>query len=110
MSQNKTELPKKKFGLLTTIAMIAGIVIGSGVFFQTPKVIRAVEGNIWYGAAGYFVVAFGIGKQMDLVKTAQVGGREQNILALNEQPLAVQERYEVLKTELLKHTEGRIFS
>ncbi len=66
MSQNKaelpnnTELPKKKFGLLTTIAMIAGIVIGSGVFFQTPKVIRAVEGNIWYGAAGYFIVAFGI--------------------------------------------------
>ena len=60
MSQNKTDLPKRKFGLLTTVAMIAGIVIGSGVFFQTPKVIRAVNGNIFYGAAGYVIVAFAI--------------------------------------------------
>ncbi len=60
MSQNQSGLPKRKFGLLTTIAMIAGIVIGSGVFFQTPKVIRAVGGNVWYGAVGYVIVAFAI--------------------------------------------------
>jgi len=56
----KTDLPKRKFGLLTTVAMIAGIVIGSGIFFQTPRVIRAVEGNLFYGAACYVIVAFGI--------------------------------------------------
>ena len=51
-------------------------------------------------------VAFGIGKQMALVKTTQVGGKEQNILVSNdEQPWAIQERYDVLKTELLKHSE-----
>ena len=51
------------------------------------------------------IVAFGIGKQMNLVKATQVGGEAQNILALNEQPVEVQERYDVLKTELLKHSE-----
>ena len=51
------------------------------------------------------IVAFGIGKQMLLVKATQVGGKEQNILALGEQPSTVQERYDVLKTELLKHSE-----
>lgn len=51
---------KKKFGLLTTIAMIAGIVIGSGIFFQTPKVIQAVGGNIYFGIAGYLIVATSI--------------------------------------------------
>lgn len=60
MSQNQNGLPKRKFGLLTTVAMIAGIVIGSGVFFQTPKVIRAVNGNVWYGALGYVIVAIAI--------------------------------------------------
>ena len=39
------------------------------------------------------IVAFGIGKQMNLVKTAQVGGKEPNILVLGEQPLVVQERH-----------------
>ncbi|MFV0254915.1 MAG: APC family permease [Erysipelotrichaceae bacterium] len=57
---NKSETAKKKFGLLTTVAMIAGIVIGSGIFFQTPKVISAVNGNIWLGISGYLIVASSI--------------------------------------------------
>ena len=51
------------------------------------------------------IVAFGIGKQMILIKTTQVGGKEPAILVLDEQPLIVQERYDVLKAELLKHSE-----
>ena len=51
------------------------------------------------------IVAFGIGKQMALIKTTQVGGKEQNILASDEQPMIVQEHFETLKNELLKHSE-----
>ena len=34
-----TEL-KKKYGLLTVIAMIVGVVTGSGVFFKTEAVLE----------------------------------------------------------------------
>lgn len=37
----------QKFGLLTTIAMIVGIVIGSGIFFKTADILTAVDGNLW---------------------------------------------------------------
>ncbi len=60
MKSEITNQPTRKFGLFTTVAMIAGIVIGSGVFFQTPKVIRAVNGNILLGTLGYIIVAFAI--------------------------------------------------
>ena len=36
----KNEL-KPKYGLLTAIAMVVGIVIGSGVFFKAEKVLFA---------------------------------------------------------------------
>jgi len=51
------------------------------------------------------ILAFGINKQMNLVKNTQVGGNERNILVLNEQPDPIKEKYELLKTELLKHPE-----
>ena len=51
------------------------------------------------------VLAFGINKQMNLVKDTQVGGNEQNILVLKEQPNQVQAKYDLLKTELQKYTE-----
>ena len=50
------------------------------------------------------ILAFGINKQMNLVKDTQVGGNEQNILVLANQPEQVKARYDLLKTELLKHT------
>lgn len=55
---NKT--PERKFGLLTTIAMIVGIVIGSGIFFKTPDVIRSTNGNVLMGALAFIVAALGI--------------------------------------------------
>ena len=76
------------------------------------KPIRFSYSNVkWMLTAQYAVVmiviilAFGINKQMNLVKDTQVGGNERNILVLNEQPEQIQEKYELLKTELLKHTE-----
>lgn len=36
----------KKFGLLTAICMVVGIVIGSGIFFKAGKVLTNVGGNI----------------------------------------------------------------
>ena len=37
---------KPKYGLLTAIAMVVGIVIGSGVFFKAEKVLNATGGNL----------------------------------------------------------------
>jgi putative ABC transport system permease protein len=51
------------------------------------------------------IVGFGISKQMNLVKTSQVGGKENNILVMEEQTYMVKERYDLLKTELLKYPE-----
>jgi APA family basic amino acid/polyamine antiporter len=34
---------KKRYGLLTAIAMVVGIVIGSGVFFKAEKILVATE-------------------------------------------------------------------
>ncbi len=40
---------QKKYGLLTAIAMVVGIVIGSGVFFKAEKVLVATGGNLPQG-------------------------------------------------------------
>lgn len=37
---------KKKYGLITAIAMVIGIVIGSGVFFKAEKILVATGGNL----------------------------------------------------------------
>ncbi|HPF44983.1 MAG TPA: APC family permease [Syntrophomonadaceae bacterium] len=40
---------QKKYGLLTAIAMVVGIVIGAGVFFKAEKVLVATGGNLPQG-------------------------------------------------------------
>lgn len=50
----------KKFGLLTSISMIVGIVIGSGIFFKTPEIIRATNGNILIGSLAFIIAAISI--------------------------------------------------
>lgn len=47
---------EKKYGLITAIAMVIGIVIGSGVFFKAEKVLTATGGNLPQG-----ILAWGIG-------------------------------------------------
>ncbi|MFI3252298.1 MAG: amino acid permease [bacterium] len=38
---------KKKYNLFTAIAMVVGIIVGSGVFFKASSVLDAVEGNMY---------------------------------------------------------------
>lgn len=47
---------EKKYGLFTAIAMVVGIVIGSGVFFKAEKILTATGGNLKEG-----ILAWGIG-------------------------------------------------
>lgn len=47
---------KKKYGLLTAIAMVVGIVIGSGVFFKAEAVLKATGGNMPMGIAAWIIV------------------------------------------------------
>lgn len=46
---------KQKYGLLTAIAMVVGIVIGSGVFFKAEKVLNVTGGNLPLGILAWAV-------------------------------------------------------
>lgn len=50
----------KKFGLFTTIAMITGIVVGSGIFFKADDVLLALNGNVVLGCLCFLIGAIGI--------------------------------------------------
>lgn len=54
------ETDKRKFGLFTSISMIAGIVIGSGIFFKTDDILIATSGNVFHGILLWIVGAIGI--------------------------------------------------
>ena len=45
----------KKYGLFTAIAMVIGIVIGSGVFFKAEKVLTATKGNLLLGIIAWII-------------------------------------------------------
>lgn len=51
------------------------------------------------------ILSFGISRQINLIRTTQVGAQDRSILVMDEQPDAVKERYEVLTEELLKYPE-----
>jgi basic amino acid/polyamine antiporter, APA family len=46
---------EKRYGLLTAIAMVVGIVIGSGVFFKAEKVLTATGGNLSLGILSWVI-------------------------------------------------------
>ena len=49
-----TEL-KKKYGLITAICMVVGIVIGSGVFFKAQDVLNYTQGNMPLGIIAWVI-------------------------------------------------------
>lgn len=49
-----TEL-KKKYGLLTAICMVVGIVVGSGVFFKAEKILQVTGGNLKLGILAWII-------------------------------------------------------
>ena len=46
---------EKKYGLFTAIAMVVGIVIGSGVFFKAEKILTATGGNLKLGILAWII-------------------------------------------------------
>lgn len=46
----------KKYGLPTAIAMVVGVVIGSGIFFKTESVLGVTGGNALVGIAALVIV------------------------------------------------------
>lgn len=49
-----------KYNLLTCIAMIVGVVIGSGIFFKSDNILVATNGNILLGAVAFCIAAISI--------------------------------------------------
>lgn len=56
MEQEKT----RRFGLLMSIAMIVGIVIGSGIFFKADDILIQTNGNVLMGCLVLLLGAIGI--------------------------------------------------
>ncbi len=46
---------QKRYGLVTAIAMVVGIVVGSGVFFKAEKILNATGGNLPLGILAWVV-------------------------------------------------------
>lgn len=46
---------KKKYGLFTAIAMVVGIVIGSGIFFKAESVLDITNGNMLIGVLAWII-------------------------------------------------------
>ncbi|WP_333651444.1 APC family permease [Lacrimispora sp.] len=46
---------EKKYGLFTAIAMVIGIVVGSGVFFKAEKILTATGGNLKLGILAWVI-------------------------------------------------------
>src|SRR5574344_1596776 len=45
----------KKYGLVTAICMVIGIVIGSGVFFKAQTILQKTEGNMPLGILAWII-------------------------------------------------------
>jgi len=45
----------RRYGLLTSICLVVGTVIGSGIFFRNEPIFRAIGGNMWIGVAAWIV-------------------------------------------------------
>ncbi|MDV4152236.1 APC family permease [Clostridium sp. AL.422] len=53
-------MKKNEYGLFTTIGMIVGIVIGSGIFFKSDNILVATNGSISLGVLVFCIAALGI--------------------------------------------------
>lgn len=51
---------KRKYGLMTTIAMVVGIVVGSGIFFKADDILILTDGNVAIGCLVLIIGAVGI--------------------------------------------------
>lgn len=56
----KKEKTKKSYGLFTTITMIIGICIGSGIFFKSDNILAATGGSVFLGVLVFILGATSI--------------------------------------------------
>lgn len=68
---------KRKFGLLTAISMIVGIVVGSGIFFKTDNILQAVNGSVLLGVLAWIIG--GIGIVFGTLSIAILAKRDENV-------------------------------
>ncbi len=103
------------FLVLTIVVSVLPVVknMSATLFLNTQSDLRPVRfsyANVKYMLTAQYaivtmvvILAFGITRQMNMVKDIQVGGDERNMLVMNEQPNEVQAKYALLKSELLKY-------
>jgi len=102
--------------LIVAISLLPALKnISTTLFLNTGNDLRPVRfsySNVKYMFTAQYaivmivvILAFGINKQMNLVKNTQAGGNEQNILVIADTPQQVNKSSDLLKTELLKHSE-----
>lgn len=48
----------KKYGLITAISMVVGIVIGSGIFFKAQNILKITNGNMPLGILAWIIGGF----------------------------------------------------
>lgn len=53
-------MDQKKYGIFTSITMIVGIVIGSGIFFKSDNILTATDGNVMLGIILFLIAAMSI--------------------------------------------------
>lgn len=69
----------KSYGLMTTIAMIVGVVIGSGIYFKVDDILNYAGGNVALGmliiVLGSFAIVFGSLSLSELaIRHSEAGG------------------------------------
>ena len=53
-------MKKNEYGLFTAIAMIVGIVIGSGIFFKSDNILQGTGGSVALGVLAFCIAAIAI--------------------------------------------------
>lgn len=103
-------------GIIIFVALLPVLSNISSTFFFNDevdlKVSRFSFSNVKYMLVVQYsivifiiIVTIGINSQISLIKNTQIGGTENNIIVLDEQPQEVISNYLPFKEELLKHPE-----
>lgn len=70
-------MKKNQYGLFTAIAMIVGIVIGSGIFFKSDNILVATGGNVFLGVLVFVIAAISI--IFGSLSVAELASRNNNV-------------------------------
>ncbi|WP_282193426.1 ABC transporter permease, partial [Alistipes indistinctus] len=87
----------------------AGFQSGTTASLKPPRAVHTqvkIMLGIQYAVIMLVVIlAFGMGKQMNMIEHTQVGGSDTDTIVLESQTDPIQTKYELLKASLLKHPE-----